>query len=795
MAVLDRATRIARTLFPGADALIILVQDGLAWRSRDPDGKLYGEKDEAAEVVIATGELLWVADASQDPRFANESMVTGPPYLRGYIAAPIRLEDGSTPGVLAVTGPLVTPYDPVKAARLQDLADFVADEWARAKAAEAQAEAARALDSARTTLAALAATLPISLVMTDAQLRVIAASELWRQEYGADGADITGRPLFDFSPAYEAWRAPLEQALAGGSAVAEPTPIRRADHSVIWMQTEAFAWRDAGGEVAGLIITANDVTRLKEAVENGERAQERLNIALNLADVHVWELDYVRRVLFKAGAEDTFFQRPQTYEDLYRDIYVTIDERDQPAVREAWRRHVEEGARYNPQYRMARTDGAEIWVEGAVTVFTDDRGRPRRMVGAIRNITESKRAEQALVAAREAAETANRAKSTFLATMSHEIRTPMNGVLGMAQAMAADDLTVPQRERLAVIRQSGESLLGLLNDVLDLSKVEAGKLELEAVPFDIDELAKATHATFKGVAEAKGLTFEAAVDHAARGVYLGDPTRVRQIFANLVSNAIKFTETGGVGIHIGRGRHGLVVRVRDTGIGIPRGRVGQLFRKFEQADASTTRKFGGTGLGLAICRELAEAMGGSVKASSKCGEGATFTVRLPLERLSESAAPTPEPARAAPSEPAAHADDEQPPLRILAAEDNQVNQLVLRTLLGQAGVDPVIVDDGKAAIAAWETGEWDLILMDVQMPVMDGPTAARLIREREARTGRPRTPILALTANVMSHQVAEYVAAGMDGFVGKPIEVAALFGAIETALTPAEPELAAAALG
>jgi CheY-like chemotaxis protein len=329
-----------------------------------------------------------------------------------------------------------------------------------------------------------------------------------------------------------------------------------------------------------------------------------------------------------------------------------------------------------------------------------------------------------------------------------------------------------------VVRQSGESLLGLLNDVLDLSKVEAGKLELEIEPFDLCEVAGSARAMFAGVAQGKGLTLEMAVGDSARGTYLGDGARVRQIIANLISNALKFTDKGGADVAIARNRQGITIRVRDTGIGIAADRVGKLFQKFEQADASTTRRYGGTGLGLAICREFSELMGGSVKVTSREGKGTTFTVELPLPKLADRAI---EPPREAPAAAAAEVAD-GPPLRVLAAEDNKVNQLVLRTLLNQAGIEPTIVDDGKAALEAWESGHWDVILMDVQMPVMDGPTAARAIRQREAEGGRARTPIIALTANVMSHQVREYELAGMNGCVAKPIEVAALFASLEAAL-------------
>jgi signal transduction histidine kinase/ActR/RegA family two-component response regulator len=384
--------------------------------------------------------------------------------------------------------------------------------------------------------------------------------------------------------------------------------------------------------------------------------------------------------------------------------------------------------------------------------------------------------------ARDAADAANEAKSAFLATMSHEIRTPLNGVLGMAQAMAADDLGVVQRERLDVIRQSGETLLAILNDVLDLSKIEAGKLELEDTEFDLAELARGAHAAFTAIAHKKGLSFDLIVEPSATGVWRGDPTRVRQILYNLISNALKFTDVGEIRVTARRADERLELVVRDTGIGMSPETVAGLFAKFAQADTSTTRRFGGTGLGLSICRELAALMGGTIAVVSAPGAGSTLTVRLDLPWLRASSAQSTH--SAAPAGPAAAPAISA--LRVLAAEDNQINQLVLKTLLHQAGISPVVVEDGQACIVAWEAQTWDVILMDVQMPVMDGPAAARAIRAREAETGRARTPIVALTANAMAHQVLAYFAAGMDGHVSKPIEAAKLFAAIDAALE-AEP--------
>ena len=369
-----------------------------------------------------------------------------------------------------------------------------------------------------------------------------------------------------------------------------------------------------------------------------------------------------------------------------------------------------------------------------------------------------------------AAEAANRAKSVFLATMSHEIRTPLNGVLGMAQAMAAEELSDLQRDRLSVIHRSGESLLAILNDLLDLSKIEAGKLELESIEFDLGEVARGAHSAFTALANKKGLSFCLDVEQAA-GRYQGDPTRLRQILYNLISNALKFTEQGEIRVIAALEGETLALSVRDTGLGVSEENLGRLFGKFDQLDSSTTRRFGGTGLGLSICRELAHLMDGDISVQSTLGEGSCFVLRVNLPRVGDAKPP----ARLAPAAPP---ELKSVALRVLAAEDNSVNQLVLKTLLHQLGVDPTVVDNGQAAVEAWEAQPWDVILMDIQMPIMDGLAATAAIRARELEQGRPRTPIVALTANAMSHQVEQYLAAGMDGHVAKPIEAAALFAAL-----------------
>ncbi len=383
----------------------------------------------------------------------------------------------------------------------------------------------------------------------------------------------------------------------------------------------------------------------------------------------------------------------------------------------------------------------------------------------------------------QAAEAANRAKSQFLTTMSHELRTPLNGVLGMAQALTRDQLSDIQYERVKIIRRSSESLLAVLNDLLDLSKIEAHALELEMVEFDLGHLIRGVAAVFRPLAEKKGLTFDFSADEDVLGRYRGDSTRIRRILHSLCENAVKFTQRGSVVLRVERAADQVVFHVTDTGIGISADDLPHLFEGFFQADGSLTRRYGGAGVGLAVSHELAALMQGSLAVSSVLGEGSTFTFSLALEPAAASA----EPQTAAPPAADSEASAQGIELRVLAAEDNATNQLVLKALLAQAGIEPVVVEHGGAAVTAWEDGSWDLILMDIQMPEMNGIDATRAIRLRERETGRPRTPILAVTANAMTHQVAEYAEAGMDGVVSKPIEITSLFNAMEQALAAAQP--------
>ena len=412
-----------------------------------------------------------------------------------------------------------------------------------------------------------------------------------------------------------------------------------------------------------------------------------------------------------------------------------------------------------------------------------------QVFGVARDVTERLAAEAEMCAARRAAEAANQAKTDFLANMSHEIRTPLNGVIGVVDALGRTELTPAQREMVDLIESSGVTLERLVSDILDLSKIEAGRLEIEHGVFDLAGELDGLVELHRVRAQEKSLAFRAEFGARARGDFLGDSTRIKQVLGNLLSNAVKFTAAGEVALTIdleeGAGPDEpsrLICEVADTGVGFDAAAGASLFQRFSQADTTITRRFGGSGLGLAICKALVEMMGGEIAAVSSPGRGSRFRFTLPLTRVRALEVYDAGRGQARPDaalESGRMAAEQAAPLKVLLAEDHPTNQKVVALILAPYGAEITIVENGALAVEAMRAGGFDVVLMDMQMPVMDGLAATRAIRREEAGA---RTPIVMLSANAMSHHRQEALAAGADLHIAKPVTAQALVAGIAEVL-------------
>ena len=514
--------------------------------------------------------------------------------------------------------------------------------------------------------------------------------------------------------------------------------------------------------------------KMKKAQREAQASARRLAVALEAAEAGVYEIDHVDKT-FWASPEFVKItgQMDATYQDATQLRFPGFHPDDLDYVRESFRSlHTGSGQSGAFDARIIRADGETRWIRVSHHLKVGKNGRWLKAVGLIQDFDLRKRQEIALVEAQQAAEAAGEAKSTFLANMSHEIRTPMNGVMGVLHLLKTEKLTEDGRHMLEEALNCGQMLAELLNDVIDFSKIEAGMLELADEPLDPRGVLEGVVRLLRPQADGKGLLLRLDCDPSL-GWVRSDPVRLRQALFNLVGNAVKFTERGSVTVRCTAPRPGFLrYEVIDTGVGIPAEAQERIFQRFDQGDASTTRKFGGSGLGLAITKKLAEMMSGHVGFTSEEGLGSNFWLEVKAE----------------PAEAVAATSETLEPvlegLRVLVVEDNATNRMIATKLLESLGCDVATAADGYLGVEAASTGDFHLILMDVQMPGIDGLEAARRIRALGGAAAE--TPIVALTANVLAHQRRAYLDAGMDGVVGKPISPGVLLREIARLSAPAE---------
>ncbi|MES2033187.1 MAG: ATP-binding protein [Pseudomonadota bacterium] len=782
---IERVTRLARTVAEAPVAYIALVDKDRVWMPAfgdQPDS--YIDLDESTTARQLQEAPVWQEDLSRD--WPDHPWVTGAPFGRFYANAPIALADGLRLGALCVGGDTPRLRDETVVQALSDLAALVAEAIERLRAQSAAEASARETRAATAIKEAVMRSSPVALSMTDLDLRYLYVNEQWERDKGIASADAVGRTLPEVFPhSWPVLRKGAERALAGELILADEVLAPLPGRPDRCLRVAVAPWRDSEGEIGGMISMTHDTTAMVASLARTERSEQRLKLALDIAEVSVYELNYRDKTLKIDGAADTFFGGDITYDDIAPDIWVTVHPDDRAAAVAAWERHLATGEPFRTEYRM-NTPDREVWAFSAAELIKGDDGRINGVIGVLKNITSRRQSEDAMARARDDAEAANRAKSEFLANMSHEIRTPLNGVMGVASALARTPLTPAQSEMIDLIETSAQTLEAILADVLDLARVESGRLELKTEAFDLGACLRQAAALFQPSAEDKGLSFDLDIAPRASGTFVGDVVRIRQILCNLLSNAVKFTADGAVGLRaraddVG-GRTRLTLTVTDTGIGFSADVKARLFERFEQADGSITRRYGGTGLGLAISRALAESMNGSLEADSLPRQGASFTLTLMLDRAAA--------VLAAPVAAPVELPDDRPP-RVLLAEDHAINRKVVELLLGHVGVDLTCVENGADAVEAAAAEAYDLILMDMQMPIMDGLTAIRAIRAGEQASQARATPIWALSANALPEHVEASMNAGADGHLSKPVSAESLFAVLARACAVESEPLAA----
>jgi PAS domain S-box-containing protein len=614
---------------------------------------------------------------------------------------------------------------------------------------------------------------PMPICMCDREMRVMMASASWMAEHKLTEEEVLGRNVYDLlSWLPEKWKSMHRRVLRGESMSHDRDPYIGANGRERWLKWSSAPWYD------GIISSHEDVTKLLRAQHEIESSKERLSFGMSITQMMIWELDFEMRETYLEGEWKSFFPQRPTFDSLTGGD-ACIHPADRDLVSNRWRAHLAGGAPYTVEYRVVFGDGREVWHAASIRILKTIKGSPARAFAVIQDITARKLIELKAMEAEQRALVAAAAKSDFLSNMSHEIRTPLNGVLAVSEVLARTELDDRQGEMVRLISTSGRTLLRVMDDLVEFSRIEGDDIQFDIRPFELEETLRNTCEAARTRAEAKGLRFETFVSAGCDGVFRGDPIRIGQVLGNLLNNAVKFTDQGHISVsaHVEdqpNGETQLRLSVSDSGVGFAPEMAERIFERFEQADISTSRRFGGLGLGLSIVKRLVDLMNGKVTAQSREGVGSTFEVVAPIsrDRIAALGAIT------AVAVEDFDAETTIENLRLLVAEDNPMNRRVVELLLAQSGLQITFAENGKEAIEKFTSARFDLVLMDLQMPIMGGLAAMRAIRAWEKSQGRTPTPMLAVSANATDEHVIEAKEAGADDHVAKPIVREVLFEAI-----------------
>lgn len=626
---------------------------------------------------------------------------------------------------------------------------------------------------------------PMSICMCDKDLRVLMASASWIAEHGLTEDEVLGRNIYEIQPwVPEKWRTMHRQALRGEIMSNDRDPFVSPTGEQRWLKWSVAPWRDGDGQVGGLIALHEDVTDIVRAQHEVESSKERMSYGMSITQMMIWELDFEARETHVEGDWKHLFPQRPTFDTLSGGD-MSIHQADREMLANKWRAHMAGGPPYTAEYRVVFPDGKEIWHAAAVRILKSVKGAPARAFAVIQAITARKQIELKAMEAEQRALVAAAAKSDFLSNMSHEIRTPLNGVLAVSEVLARTHMDERQAEMVRLISTSGRTLLRVMDDLVEFSRLEGDDIQFDIRPFELEETLRNTCEAARTRAEAKGLRFETFISANCDGVFRGDPVRIGQVLGNLLNNAVKFTDEGSISVsasveELPDGKTQVRMSVSDTGVGFSPEIAEKIFERFEQADISTSRRYGGLGLGLSIVKRLVELMNGKVTAQSEEGEGSTFEVVAPISRDRIAALG----ALTAVAVEDFDAETNIENLKLLVAEDNPMNRRVVELLLAQSGVSITFAENGKEAVDKFKAGRFDLVLMDLQMPIMGGLAAMRAIRALERDEGRMHTPMLAVSANATDEHVLEAKEAGADDHVAKPIVRETLFEAMSRHARP-----------